>query len=623
MTTVNGAKLYSHVIYTPNASHGLDPSTELYWVTASGTTLLTTISHASSVYAVESVNSHVTFAASVWVPGPLLNTGQTVTTLYSTDGTTRGTTALLTLPGVNTINEFQQLNARELFQATNWTHDQTGDHVSTALYATNGTSAGTSVLNVLPDVNGIGELSRVNSHLLYTATHWVWPQGYQMGSQMPLTTVYGTDGTPGGSQSLISLLGVNGVSSKLTVNQRDIFTATAVAANGVQTTSVYGSDGTALGTQEILHFDGGKGVTASPTAFFGDSTAFVFELLIASQSGGSVRYETEIFESDGTTAGTHLKWDLPGIYGVSALPAPLVTPGAAASVLTGSSVGIAGLGVLQINPGSQQVSATVTATHGTLSTSEMQGSISGAGTAKMTISGTIAQVDVDLASLKFTGTSAGTGTISVTASMGKLTSSAASSTVSVTAPAPPVLAHHTADQMWAIGQHVSFQFAANTFTDPQGAPLSYTASLANGAALPAWLSFNAATETFSGIVPAGTKAFDLKVVATDLSYKLSTTESFNVSVGAAAHQAQVPAAIFQSGGENDAFSYGAASSGSESSVPSSPDTDQSPDRQPLVSHDLPVAILAIDASGAVGHIHGSGDIIHSPLFDIGHHDAAI
>ncbi|UBB16003.1 putative Ig domain-containing protein [Comamonas odontotermitis] len=45
---------------------------------------------------------------------------------------------------------------------------------------------------------------------------------------------------------------------------------------------------------------------------------------------------------------------------------------------------------------------------------------------------------------------------------------------------------------------VSLQIPAAAFSDPDGDPLSYSASLADGSALPSWLSFDAATRTFSG-----------------------------------------------------------------------------------------------------------------------------
>ena len=95
----------------------------------------------------------------------------------------------------------------------------------------------------------------------------------------------------------------------------------------------------------------------------------------------------------------------------------------------------------------------------------------------------------------------------------------------------PVVAAQTAAQTWKLGQAVKFALAANTFTDPQGSKLTYSATLSNGTALPSWLSFNASNETFTGTVPVGTAGLSIKVTATD-SYGLSSSETFAVSTPA-------------------------------------------------------------------------------------------
>jgi hypothetical protein len=100
------------------------------------------------------------------------------------------------------------------------------------------------------------------------------------------------------------------------------------------------------------------------------------------------------------------------------------------------------------------------------------------------------------------------------------------------AAAAPALTSQTANQTWLQGQKVSLALAANTFTDPQSETLSYSAKQSSGSALPSWLSFNAATRTFSGSVPAGVESLALKVTATDSS-GLSGTEVFDVTVPAA------------------------------------------------------------------------------------------
>jgi Ca2+-binding RTX toxin-like protein len=64
----------------------------------------------------------------------------------------------------------------------------------------------------------------------------------------------------------------------------------------------------------------------------------------------------------------------------------------------------------------------------------------------------------------------------------------------------------------------SFQVPATSFTDPDaGDVLTYSATLGDGSPLPAWLSFNAATRTFSGTPPIAAigAVLQVKVTATD------------------------------------------------------------------------------------------------------------
>ncbi|MFQ3626744.1 MAG: Ig-like domain-containing protein [Cyanobacteriota bacterium] len=62
------------------------------------------------------------------------------------------------------------------------------------------------------------------------------------------------------------------------------------------------------------------------------------------------------------------------------------------------------------------------------------------------------------------------------------------------------------------------QLPVTAFVDPDGDSLTYTATLANGAPLPAWLTFEPATRTFSGTpANADVGTITLRVVATDPS----------------------------------------------------------------------------------------------------------
>ena len=105
--------------------------------------------------------------------------------------------------------------------------------------------------------------------------------------------------------------------------------------------------------------------------------------------------------------------------------------------------------------------------------------------------------------------------------------------VAVPTPKAPVLSSQTANQSWAAGQKVAFTLNANTFTDPNGEALTYRASLADGSALPSWLSFNANTETFSGTAPTSALSLSLKITATDTD-KLAASELFAANVTAPA-----------------------------------------------------------------------------------------
>ena len=69
--------------------------------------------------------------------------------------------------------------------------------------------------------------------------------------------------------------------------------------------------------------------------------------------------------------------------------------------------------------------------------------------------------------------------------------------------AAPLLTDQTADQTILVGGKNVFSLASDTFTDPNGQHLTYTATLASGAALPSWLHFSSATETFSGTPKIG------------------------------------------------------------------------------------------------------------------------
>jgi methionine-rich copper-binding protein CopC len=100
----------------------------------------------------------------------------------------------------------------------------------------------------------------------------------------------------------------------------------------------------------------------------------------------------------------------------------------------------------------------------------------------------------------------------------------------------PIVANQIADTTGLEGTALSYTLPANAFTDMDNPTLSYNFAVvdANGTALatqPTWLSFNAATRTFTGTPPAGSAGtVFVKVTASDGS--LSANDTFNIVVTA-------------------------------------------------------------------------------------------
>lgn len=81
----------------------------------------------------------------------------------------------------------------------------------------------------------------------------------------------------------------------------------------------------------------------------------------------------------------------------------------------------------------------------------------------------------------------------------------------------PMLVVALADQSAAANTSWTWQLPAGSFSDADaGDVLTYGAALADGTALPSWLSFDAATQTFSGRVPkSATGSVDIRAEASD------------------------------------------------------------------------------------------------------------
>ncbi|MFC7497706.1 putative Ig domain-containing protein [Enterovirga sp. GCM10030262] len=80
----------------------------------------------------------------------------------------------------------------------------------------------------------------------------------------------------------------------------------------------------------------------------------------------------------------------------------------------------------------------------------------------------------------------------------------------------PELRKPIADQTTNAGELWTFRVPVGAFGDLDGDALTFRAARADGSALPGWLSFDAATRTFTGTPPAGWPgSIDLKVIASD------------------------------------------------------------------------------------------------------------
>lgn len=92
----------------------------------------------------------------------------------------------------------------------------------------------------------------------------------------------------------------------------------------------------------------------------------------------------------------------------------------------------------------------------------------------------------------------------------------------------PFVSAASADQLASRGLAFSFTVSPSAFSDPEGDVLAYNASLADGSALPSWLTFDAATRTFSG-TPDALGTLSVRLTATD-SLGLSVSDVFDLVV---------------------------------------------------------------------------------------------
>ncbi|MBI3771999.1 MAG: putative Ig domain-containing protein, partial [Gammaproteobacteria bacterium] len=165
--------------------------------------------------------------------------------------------------------------------------------------------------------------------------------------------------------------------------------------------------------------------------------------------------------------------------------------------------------------------------------------------ATQTFSGTPANGDVGVVGVKVTATDLAGASVSDNFVV----------TVANTNDAPTAAAL-IADQAATEDQAFSFTVPVNTFVDVDaGDSLIFTATNADGSALPSWLSFNATTRTFTGTpVNSDVGNIDIKVMATDLA-GATVSDNFIISV-ANVNDAPIVAApiVDQAANEGQPFS---------------------------------------------------------------------
>ncbi len=440
--------------------------------------------------------------------------------LWVTDGTAAGTSLLLDIaPGASSgaPSSFFALGAgtgRAVFTATT---GATGRE----LWSSDGTAAGTSMIaDIRPGAasgaTGVYGFRRLdNGKALFMANDGVHG-----------TELWVTDGTAAGT-GMVRDVNVGAGSVGFSTNYiaalpggRAVFRGN----DGVSGEELWITDGTSAGTTLLKElnpgFVGTYARSGSPRHFasLGDGRVAFFA------DDGVVG--SELWVTDGTTAGTTLVRDIvpgasyPSVYGAVGLENGRAvfgmndrtgTTGTELWVTDGTTAGTSLL--KDIRPGSAGSSiANLT--------------FIGNGRAMFDANDGVTGTEVWVTD----GTAAGTFRI---ADINKISSSSSPGSMAVfQTNDPPVLTTPIADQSVNEDAGLSFTLPANTFTDPNpwDGTLAYTATLTGGGAMPAWLSFDATSRSFTGTpLNADVGTVSVTVTASDRFGK-SVSDSFDLTV---------------------------------------------------------------------------------------------
>ena len=148
-----------------------------------------------------------------------------------------------------------------------------------------------------------------------------------------------------------------------------------------------------------------------------------------------------------------------------------------------------------------------------------------------------------------------TGGFTYTVSDGSVTDTA-TVVITVTPVNDPPETPSLSDQ--AATEDESFSYTFDTVSDPEGDGITYEATLADGSALPGWLSFDAATRTFSGtpLELDTPDALAIRVTATDDGEPPeSASATFTLTVEEVNDPPEAPSLSDQTAFVDDLFSY--------------------------------------------------------------------
>ena len=143
----------------------------------------------------------------------------------------------------------------------------------------------------------------------------------------------------------------------------------------------------------------------------------------------------------------------------------------------------------------------------------------------------VASVDNSADTVTFTPASGyGGGTVSFTVTATDANGTTDTETFNVSVNQTPTLDNAISDQTVSGSGAWSYQVPANTFSDPDSDPLTYSATLGDGSALPSWLSFDVSNRIFGGnpAIAQDASPITLKVTATD-SGGLTVSDTFTAT----------------------------------------------------------------------------------------------